>query len=92
MGDGSDLTVFGSWNASVVGGVVYGGGYVLLTIGNAASGILYSSSGATNSSAPVNVPISGSYLVSGTGPFVFTATEEKSGTFGVTLQGTILTW
>jgi hypothetical protein len=91
-GGGHYSTIFGTWNASVEGGVVFGAGYLLVTIESNSSGTLYSSTGSSSSSGASNEPISGSFDVSGTGPFVFTLLAEKPGTISATVQGTILTW
>jgi hypothetical protein len=91
-GDGRYSTVFGSWNASVLGGLVYVGNYVLVTISDGSGAILYSSSGAPDPSGGINGPISGSFDVSGAGPFTFNVTTHQSSPISTTVQGTILTW
>jgi hypothetical protein len=90
-GEGYD-TIFGSWNASVQSGEVFGGGYVLVTITSNASGTLYSSTGSVTSDGGLNVGTAGSFDVSGFGPFQVSVTAVKEGVFPTTVQGTALAW
>jgi hypothetical protein len=92
VGNSALGTMFGCWNASSFGMPIDGGNLVAVTFADNESGQLYSSGGTTVTSHGFVVRASGSFVVSGTGPFRVTVAARQGGRFSATIQGTVLAW